>query len=292
MGLMTPDLICPSTYQPLRSSSYDFGLDMSFDMSALPEYLSGLARASLEEVLSLSSFSYFLAMSKNDIKSHLSTLPNDDLGDLVKTFRILLNLNPRLPDPTLTMDRLPNDTIGIVPTVMLFCMFQILCKQGDCFSFAKRQSTEDVCMDDGPSNLKKWKNKFFLIHRRAILDYLTWIHSHSCVSNDLPVDSYNQNDAERLCSRDHNSEMSIYDFVTLPTWGYAKVVEEPHHLPAPLFDRVSPHTTAQLCLPKDPSKGKARSSLASTSEPNKPSKKRKLRRSALEVGSMMCRCED
>ncbi|GKF82033.1 hypothetical protein Tco_0243689, partial [Tanacetum coccineum] len=112
------------------------------------------------------------------------------------------------------------------------------------------------------------------------------------------------------------AEMSIYDFVTLPTWGYAKVVEEPHHLPAPLFDRVSPHTTAPAAegvpIPlltldedtaaqpnphlakrsKDPSKGKARSSLASTSEPNKPSKKRKLRRSALEVGSMMCRCED
>nr|GEY24639.1 hypothetical protein [Tanacetum cinerariifolium] len=49
LGLMTPDLICPSTYQPLRSSSGDFELDMSLDMSASLKYLSGLARLTLAE---------------------------------------------------------------------------------------------------------------------------------------------------------------------------------------------------------------------------------------------------
>ncbi|GKC81413.1 hypothetical protein Tco_1137130 [Tanacetum coccineum] len=44
--------------------------------------------------------------------------------------------------------------------------------------------------------------------------------------------------------KDDNSEMRIYDFMTLPSWGDAKVVKEPHHLPAPLLDRVSQHTTA------------------------------------------------
>nr|GEY40135.1 hypothetical protein [Tanacetum cinerariifolium] len=39
------------------------------------------------------------------------------------------------------------------------------------------------------------------IERRAILDFLTWRHSHSCISNDLPVDCYDQNDVERLCAR-------------------------------------------------------------------------------------------
>ncbi|GKE91852.1 hypothetical protein Tco_1572947, partial [Tanacetum coccineum] len=52
-------------------------------------------------------------MSKNDMKNHVSTLSKDDLGDLVKAFRIPLNLHPRFPDPTLTMDRLPHDAIGV-----------------------------------------------------------------------------------------------------------------------------------------------------------------------------------
>ncbi|GJW54598.1 hypothetical protein Tco_0098683 [Tanacetum coccineum] len=46
-GLMTPDLVCPSTYQLLRSSSGDSGPDVSFDMSASPEHLSYSARARL-----------------------------------------------------------------------------------------------------------------------------------------------------------------------------------------------------------------------------------------------------
>ncbi|GKD74788.1 hypothetical protein Tco_1333070 [Tanacetum coccineum] len=80
--------------------------------------------------------------------------------------------------------------LGIVLTVTLFLVFQSLCKQGDWFSFAKRRNSEDVCMDDGPSSMKKWKKKFFLIDRRAIPDYLTWRHSHSCVVDDLPLDGY------------------------------------------------------------------------------------------------------
>ncbi|GJX43973.1 hypothetical protein Tco_0260649, partial [Tanacetum coccineum] len=179
--------------------------------------------------------------------------------DLVKTYRIPLDLHPRLPDPGFTIDRLPAGTIG------------------DWFYFSKRRNTEDVCMDDGPSSLKKWKNKFFLIDRSAILNYLTWRHSCSCVSDDLPTDGYDRNDVERLCARlihlremreevlvrsglsfvwfnkecdpvfrktDDNAEMSIYDFMTLPSCSEAKIVEESHHLSLPLLERVPSHTTA------------------------------------------------
>ncbi|GKE17204.1 hypothetical protein Tco_1424781, partial [Tanacetum coccineum] len=130
---------------------------------------------------------------------------------------------------------------------------------------------------DGPSSLKKWKDKFLLIDRRAIPDYLTWRHSCSCVSDDLPTDGYDRNDVEQLCARliclpkmrdevlvryglssvwfnkecdlvfqriDDNAEMSIYDFMTLPSWGDAKVAEESHHLSSLPLERVSSHTTA------------------------------------------------
>nr|GEV09474.1 protein BIG GRAIN 1-like A [Tanacetum cinerariifolium] len=48
------------------------------------------------------------------------------------------------------------------------------------------RGTEDVYMDDSPSSMKKWKNNFFLIDRRAIPDYLTMRHSHSCVFDNVP----------------------------------------------------------------------------------------------------------
>ncbi|GKD18884.1 hypothetical protein Tco_1208042 [Tanacetum coccineum] len=38
--------------------------------------------------------------------------------------------------------------------------------------------------------------------------------------------------------------ISIYDFMTLPSYGDAKIVEELHHLPIPLLDHVSQHTSA------------------------------------------------
>ncbi|GKD96608.1 hypothetical protein Tco_1380505 [Tanacetum coccineum] len=58
---MTPDLVCPSTYQLLQSSLGDSGPNVSFDMSASPEYLSGSDRARLatstlrEDVVVISS---------------------------------------------------------------------------------------------------------------------------------------------------------------------------------------------------------------------------------------------
>ncbi|GJX98583.1 hypothetical protein Tco_0355602 [Tanacetum coccineum] len=44
--------------------------------------------------------------------------------------------------------------------------------------------------------------------------------------------------------KEDKCEMSIFDFMTHPSWGDAKVVKEPHHLPAPLLDHVPQHTTA------------------------------------------------
>ncbi|GKE24295.1 hypothetical protein Tco_1435807, partial [Tanacetum coccineum] len=113
------------------------------------------------------------------------------------------------------MNHLPNDVIGlnkvvsfeivcrdlgITPTVNLFRVFQILCKQGDWFSFAKRRNTEDVYTDEGPSSMKMWKNKFFLLDRRAIPDYLTWRSSQSCVFDDFPTDGYDRNYVTQLCA--------------------------------------------------------------------------------------------
>ncbi|GKA49584.1 hypothetical protein Tco_0742657 [Tanacetum coccineum] len=91
--------------------------------------------------------------------------------------------------------------MGINPAVNLFWVFQIVCKQGDWFSFAKHRGMESICMNDCPSSIKLWKNKFFLIDRRTVPDYLTWRSTKSCVSDDFPTDSYDHNDVLRLCAR-------------------------------------------------------------------------------------------
>nr|GEY33601.1 hypothetical protein [Tanacetum cinerariifolium] len=59
-------------------------------------------------------------MSKNDMKDHICTLSKNDLKDLVKTYRIPLDLHPCLPDPGFTMDRLPANAIGIYSEFLWF----------------------------------------------------------------------------------------------------------------------------------------------------------------------------
>ncbi|GKD28885.1 hypothetical protein Tco_1239663 [Tanacetum coccineum] len=197
-------------------------------------------------------------------------------------------------------------------------------------------------MDEGASNMKLWKNKFFLIDRRAILDYLTWRSSQSCVSDIFPTDCYDQNDVTRLCARlarlrdlnkvvlvwsglssvwlnrkcdpvfrrkDNNSVMSIYDFITLSSWGDSKVVEEPHRFTDSILQHVQNHTTAPategapipqptsdevIASQPDPKlakkskalvKRKASTSLVGPSEATQPKRKRRLKSKASEARS-------
>ncbi|GKE81136.1 hypothetical protein Tco_1551136, partial [Tanacetum coccineum] len=82
---MTPDLICLLTYQLLRSSSSDSGPDVSFNMSASSDPLSGSARASLEEV---SKLHFFSGCSEGDYTSSCpSSLrhPSSAIDDLRST---------------------------------------------------------------------------------------------------------------------------------------------------------------------------------------------------------------
>ncbi|GJU63005.1 hypothetical protein Tco_1244840 [Tanacetum coccineum] len=104
-------------------------------------------------------------------------------------------------------------------------------------------------------------------------------------------------------------EMRIYDFMTLTSWGDAKVTEESYHLSSPLLERVSSHTTAlategaMIPLPtpdeiaasmldprfaknsKVPSQVRVHSASDTAPEPSRPSKKRKMKKRASETGS-------
>ncbi|GJU45234.1 hypothetical protein Tco_1202500 [Tanacetum coccineum] len=154
-------------------------------------------------------------------------------------------------------------------------------------------------IDEGPSSMKKWTNKFFLIDRIAIPDYLTWRHSYSCISNDFPLDGYDQNDVEQLCV--HLTRLREMKEAVLVRSGLSSVWS--NQKCDPVFRRTSDNSRYPVPLPTldevfaaqpDPVlakkskalvKQKDSSSLVVPSGPDQPSKKKWLRKKASKAGS-------
>ncbi|GJY30396.1 hypothetical protein Tco_0413891 [Tanacetum coccineum] len=209
-----------------------------------------------------------------------------ELKTLIATYDIPLDLRPRLPDSNFRMINLPvGDTaIGIYSRIFdssgvripfssfllaVLKYFKVHISQlvplglskGDWFSFAKRGGSATVCMEVTKSGLKQWKEKFFLIDRRAIPFHMPWRHPDSCITDKVPT-GFNQSHVDRLrahivklrsilegvlvrsglsrvwrnpmCDpvlrRLDNTVMSIYDFLCMPSLDKAAVREEPHEL--------------------------------------------------------------
>ncbi|GJY02507.1 hypothetical protein Tco_0360659 [Tanacetum coccineum] len=200
-------------------------------------------------------FSTFLLAVLKYFKVHISQLVPLGLSKVI-TFEVLCR------------------SLSIEPTVTLFRVFQTLSKQGDWFSFAKRGGSAPVCMEVTKSGLKQWKEKFFLIDRRAIPFHMPWRHPDSCITDKIPTD-FNQDHVDRLkahivklrdipegvlvrsglsrvwrnpmCDpvlrRSDNTVMSIHDFLCMPSLEKATVREEPHELGTSILGRVVDRTT-------------------------------------------------
>ncbi|GJR20639.1 hypothetical protein Tco_0969166 [Tanacetum coccineum] len=123
-------------------------------------------------------FSSFLLAVLKCFKVHISQLVPLGLTKVI-TFEVLCR------------------SLNIEPTVTLFRVFQTLSKQGDWFSFAKREDPEPVCMEVAKSGFKLWKEKFFLIDRRYIPFHMPWRHPDSCIIDKVPT-SFNQDHVDRL----------------------------------------------------------------------------------------------
>ncbi|GJZ00552.1 hypothetical protein Tco_0517981 [Tanacetum coccineum] len=126
--------------------------------------------------------------------------------------------------------------LGVVPTVPLFRVFYKLCKQGDWFSFQSRVGKGlKPCIKGAPTSLKKWKDKFFLIDRRAAPIAMAWRHHDSSVADVLPSPSeYNAADVATLLQvpiqlhKPYNS--LLYVAGLSPTWkglGHVPVMKGP-----------------------------------------------------------------
>ncbi|GKB51993.1 hypothetical protein Tco_0902746, partial [Tanacetum coccineum] len=203
-------------------------------------------------------FSSFLLAVLKYFKVHISQLVPLGLSKVV-TFEVLCR------------------SLNIEPTVTLFWVFQTLSKQEDWFSFAKRGGSTPVCMEVAKSGLKHWKEKFFLIDRRAIPFNRPWRHHDSCIVDKVPT-GFNQDHVDRLkahvvklrdilegvlvrsglsrvwrnpmCDpvlrRSDNTVMSIHDFLCMPSLDKATVREEPHELGTSILGRVADRTTSPI----------------------------------------------
>ncbi|GKB54796.1 hypothetical protein Tco_0905549 [Tanacetum coccineum] len=160
---------------------------------------------------------------KFDMHIYTFTLTLKELNQAIKEFFIPMDLRHRLPPPDLTMNKLPNNVIGIyveqldqgrmrIPfsifllvvisaTVSLFRVLYKLCKHGHWFLFENKSGGRaKKCFKEITSSLKGWKKKFFLIDMRAIPKAMTWRHIDTDVRDDFLI-SYHKSDADRIAKR-------------------------------------------------------------------------------------------
>ncbi|GKA51266.1 hypothetical protein Tco_0744462 [Tanacetum coccineum] len=280
-------------FDPVRHWFRPEGLGQSLDLRGSAYFCQQLLEIYFD-------FHLTFLMAKKDMHTYVSRLKNTELETLIATYDIPLYLRPRLPDPNFRMINLPaGDTaIGIYSMIFdssgvrisfssfllaVLKYFKVHFSQlvpldtiqtGDWFSFAKRGDPAPVCMEVAKSGLKLWKEKFFLIDRRAIPFHMPWRHPDSCITYKVPT-SFNQDHIDqlkahivKLCDipegvlvrsglsrvwrnpmcdpvlrRSDNTVMSIYDFLCMPSLDKAMVREETHGLDTSILGRVADRIT-------------------------------------------------
>nr|GEZ11433.1 hypothetical protein [Tanacetum cinerariifolium] len=119
-------------------------------------------------------------------------------------------------------------SLNITHTVSLFWVFYKLCKQGHWFPFENKTGRgTKKCFKEVTSSLKGWKNKFFLLDRRAIPDAMPWRHGDTDLHDDF-LTTYSESDAaclfEFLVPLQPPPRHLLYmlismdTFLKLPTW--------------------------------------------------------------------------
>ncbi|GKD51836.1 hypothetical protein Tco_1280812 [Tanacetum coccineum] len=108
-------------------------------------------------------------LPKFDMHLYTSSMDETHVKWYTKAYSISVDLHPRVAPEGMTMDELPNDVIRLylhhfqqgglrVPFSTFF--LGVIDRTGKGCK---------PCFKDAPMSLKKWKDKFFLVDRRAIL---------------------------------------------------------------------------------------------------------------------------
>ncbi|GJY74220.1 hypothetical protein Tco_0478651, partial [Tanacetum coccineum] len=222
--LITPNLICPSTHQLLRSFSGDSRPDMSFHKSASPERLFSLARASLA----------------GDMDLYHSRLTKDDLNDLIIKYKIPRNLHPRLPFEEFVMSELPVDAIGIYHQIFDFSGIRV---PFSLFLLALIKHYRVYFSQLGPLGLNKRHPSEVINDPRPAAGSFSMadvclLSAHVIKLREMPegvlvLSGLSRVWKSRICDLvlwgDDGNVMGIHDFLCLPKWTGVEdlVVETP-----------------------------------------------------------------
>nr|GEZ01837.1 hypothetical protein [Tanacetum cinerariifolium] len=136
-----------------------------------------------------------VVVPKFDMHRHEFKITEKDVKHLDRKYNIPLDLHPCTPMEGWIMEELPEDHIGlgIVPIVDLFCVFYKISKQGHWFSFEKQMGkyAGGKIFNETFSEMKRWKDHFLFVDRRAISDAMEWRHHDSDVYDAFPDNDFN-----------------------------------------------------------------------------------------------------
>ncbi|GJR72360.1 hypothetical protein Tco_0084725 [Tanacetum coccineum] len=128
------------------------------------------------------------ALLKFDMHLYKFSLNESHVKYLVKLYGIPEDLHPQVVPEGMTMNALPPGVIGLYAHYF---------QQGGLRNRAGKDYKP--CLKDSPTSLKKWKDKFFLVDRRAAPIAMAWRHHDSSVADPFPRPSeYNASDVAKL----------------------------------------------------------------------------------------------
>ncbi|GKC24688.1 hypothetical protein Tco_1026838 [Tanacetum coccineum] len=178
------------TVDKVNSVAKEYGIPMDL-RPRVPSFI-----MTMDALLGSAIGIYEQYLELSGIRVPFSTL----LLGIIKHFRIHISQLVPLGLNRSTMFKIYCRSLNINPTVNLFRAFYKLNKQGHWFSFERRSGKggHDKIFNEFCSSLKNWKDRFFLIDRRAIPDAMPWRHHNSSVL-DPPPTGVRAEDIRRLC---------------------------------------------------------------------------------------------
>ncbi|GJY02303.1 hypothetical protein Tco_0360455 [Tanacetum coccineum] len=147
--------------------------------------------------------------SKRDMGSYISTMKPSEVKALTRKYKIPRDLHPVAVSPEWTMDRLTDEYIGLYEQYFEFV------------------------------GLLRWKGRFFIIDRRAILDAMCWRHHDSDISDPAPKDGFDEDDLVT---------MSVRSFTPIISFSFG-MLYAPAHPEAALRSTHTSHSSNILPSP-------------------------------------------
>nr|GEV65782.1 hypothetical protein [Tanacetum cinerariifolium] len=130
------------------------------------------------------------ALPKFDMPLYESEMTAKDVKSLSIQYAIPLDLHPVALTKGWTMDKLPDNMIGLYEQYFEFSGIRRVGK-----------GVGGQVFQETFSGLKLWKTRFFFLDRRAIPNAIAWRHHDSDVNDPVPEDGFSASDVQTLTER-------------------------------------------------------------------------------------------